>query len=519
MLGQDEVYALLRSCSNYLWSGPILWLLCSVGIYQTWCLKGLQLRYLPRALALSFSPTSAERQHAVQDQGHGAQLSDESYSSGQAKCNNHMMHSSGHDLNQNSKSTPSAPGAAAGDLSAFQALMTALAGSIGTGNITGIATAVTTGGLGALFWMWVMAFLGMATAYSEAILAIKYRRVNQHGKMSGGPMYTLMYGLNFRSLAWMYAAIAGIATICIGCLAQCHSMVDAVTGVFHIERIKVGIALAILTGVVIIGGVRVIGRVSGILVPLMTITYLAAAIGIVIWNYDQILPALMLIIDSAFNGQAAIGGFIGTTMVVAIQNGAQYGIFANEAGMGSLAIAASSAKAKPVEQGLRAIGGVFFSTIVVCTLTGLVLAVTQVVGTTDLHGNLLTGTPLAMAAFKSVHPSLEYIVVFSILLFAFTTMLAWAYYGEKCVEFLLGMKMAYSYRWVFTAVVIVGSVMHIKIVWAIASLATAMMALPNLISIMGLSKDVVAETKNYFGNLQDQVNGFVPSSKISKYLL
>jgi len=459
MFTHDTGYNLLAHYSNYLWGGPILILLFGVGLYQTWKLNGLQLRYLARALTLSFSTTEREKS---QDK--------------QTKQND-------------------------GDLSAFQALMTALAGSIGTGNITGIATAVTTGGLGALFWMWVMAFLGMATAYSEAILALKYRQLNKHGRMAGGPMYTLYHGLKAHKLAYLYAAIAGVATICIGCLAQCHSMVDAITGVYPLERLSVGICLAVLTGAVIIGGVRFIGKVAGVLVPFMTVGYLTVAIGIVLWNYQQLLPAVQLILHSAFNGQAALGGFLGATVAAAMQNGAQYGIFANEAGMGSLAIAASSARAEPVEQGLRAVGGVFLSTIMVCTLTGLVLAVTQVIGSVDSQGALLTGTPLAMAAFKSVHPSLEYVVVGSILLFAFSTMLAWAYYGEKCVEFLLGIRVVYVYRWIFTLVIVLGSVMHLKIVWVIASLATAMMAFPNLISVIGLSKEVVAETKTYFSRV------------------
>lgn len=452
MAWQADAYSVITSWSNFLWSGPVLLFLVAVGLYQTWKLKGLQFFYLPKALKLSFELTSTK------------------------------------------KNTSSA-----GDISAFQALMTSLAGSIGTGNITGIATGLTLGGVGALFWMWVMAFLGMATAYSETVLSLKYRQVNSDGCMAGGPMYTISKGLKSKHLACIYALIGIISTIGIGCLTQSNSMADAIIDVYSANRYVLGIVLAIITGAVVVGGVKSIGKVAGVIVPFMALVYLLSG-ALILLNYaDSLIPAFELIISSAFSGQAAVGGFIGSSVALAMQYGAQYGIYANEAGLGSLSIAAASAKTKyPVEQGMRAMGGVFLATMVICTLTGLVIAVTQVIGSVDEGGNVITGTPLAMLAFKTAFPGLEYVVMLSLLFFAFTTMLAWAYYGEKCIEFLFGVKMAHIYRWLFTISVAVGAFLELKLVWAIASLATALMAIPNLIAIFALSKEVSVETKDYF---------------------
>jgi alanine or glycine:cation symporter, AGCS family len=448
----EQFLSIIGQARDFLWGGPLLVALLGVGLYQTWQIRGIQFRYFAKAIKLTVIPKP--------------------------------------DLSDSRSS---------GDISAFQALMTALAGAIGTGNITGIATAVAVGGFGSLFWMWVMAGFGMATAYSETILAIKYRKKNVDGNMSGGPMYSLLHGLNFKKLAWVYAFFACIAALGIGCMVQSNSVVDAVTSAYGGDKILFGIILAVATGSVVIGGVKTIGRVAGILVPFMAAIYLLAGVFILFWHYDRLSDALQLIFSSAFNGQAAVGGFLGSTIMLAMQNGAQYGIFANEAGLGTLSIAAASAKTShPVEQGLRSIGGVFFSTMVVCTVTGLVLAVTQVLGIQSSNGVLVKGSPLAVAAFTSVYSGLSYVVVGGLVLFAFTTMLAWAYYGEKCIEYLFDLKIAYAYRWVFTIFVLIGAVLELDMVWAIANLSSALMALPNLITIVLLSKVVKEETNNYF---------------------
>ncbi len=444
---------------DLLWDGPLLLLLLGVGIYQTITLKGLQFRYLKHSLNLLFHPFQYNRK------------------SKKKRCPK-------------------------GDIPSFQSLMTALAGSIGTGNITGIATAVVAGGFGSIFWMWMMACLGMATAYSETLLGVKYRHQNAEGDMIGGPMYSLRDGLNLPKVAALYSILGGIAAVSIGCIAQSHSMVDAIQTVYSGDRIVIGIVIAILVGAVVIGGVKKIGKVAGFIVPFMAIAYIVAGLFVLGWHYEHILPAFGLIIKSAFTGQAAAGGLLGGTIMIAMQNGVQYGVFANEAGLGSLAIAGASAQIKhPAEQGMMSISGVFVATMIICTITGLVLAVTNVVGM-ETNGVLIEGSPLAVAAFSSVHSSFRYVVIFGLSFFAFTTMLAWSYYGEKCFEYLFGIQVAHIYRWLFTVAVVIGAVMELKIVWAIASIATGLMALPNLIAIVGLSKGVKQDTKEYIELLQ-----------------
>lgn len=433
-----------------LWSGPMLILLVGVGAYQTIKLRGIQFKQLYNALKLIFS----KRQQAH----------------------------------------------AKGDISSFQSLMTSLAGAIGTGNIAGIATAVAVGGFGSLFWMWIIAFLGMATAYSEALLAVKYRVTNKDGAMAGGPMYTLARGLKLPKLAALYAIFGAVAALGIGNLVQANSVAHAITTAFpNCTHFSVGLCLSILIAAVFLGGISSIGRVAEWLVPFKASLYLSVGLYILIVNYDHLWNALLLIVQSAFTGQAASGAFLGSTMILAMQYGVSKGIFSNEAGLGSLAIAASSAKTdQPAEQGLFAISGVFISTMLVCTITGLVLAVTGVLGTPGPDGQLLTGSSLVMAAFASVLPGLQYVVVVGLILFAFTTILAWGYYGEKCAEYLFGLKFSRLYRWVYTLMVLVGALLKLDLVWALADLANGFMAIPNLIAVLGLSKVVCTETEAYF---------------------
>lgn len=435
-MDSNNLFTLINNIQSFLWGGPVLVILLGVGVLLSYKTKFIQVTGFFTALKLVFNVSKGK--------GHG-------------------------------------------DISPFQSLMTALAGAIGTGNIAGIATAVATGGFGSLFWMWVVAFFGMATAYYESKMAIKFRQSNAAGEMSGGPMYSLLYGVGNKPLAITYAILAGISALGIGCLVQTNSVVDAAVVIWDVDRLHIGIVLALITGSAIIGGVKSIGRVAGIMVPIMAFAYLISGLLIVMWNYERLFDALMLIFSSAFTGQAAVGGFLGSTMMLAMQSGAQYGIFANEAGLGTMAIAAASAKTdNGHEQGLRSMAGVFFATMVVCTVTGLVIATTGVLGTTA-DGQVLKGSPLAMHAFSSFSKHMTFVVIFGLLTFAFTTMLAWAYYGEKCFEFLLGRKAGYAYRWVFTGVVIMGSVIKLEFAWALANVASALMSLPNLISLYFLS--------------------------------
>jgi AGCS family alanine or glycine:cation symporter len=444
-----------------LWSGPLVLLLVFAGLYQTIQLRGLQFRYLFYSLKLVFVPKF---------------LASESTAHTSAVKN---------------------PLKKIGDLSSFQSLMTALAGAIGTGNVTGIATAIVAGGVGALFWMWVIALFGMATAYSEALLAVKFRIFNAEGKACGGPMYTLKHGLKSKYLAAAFSVFGAVAAFGIGNLVQSNSVADAVYAVHGVREIT-GIVMVILLGAVVLGGIRSIGRLAGVLVPFMALAYLGAGILILGVHADRILPAFGLIFKSAFTGQAAVGGFLGSSLMMALQQGVSKGVFSNEAGLGSLSIAASTAQAPhPAQQGFFAISGVFISTMLVCTITGLVLAVTQVLGSTTPTGELITGSALALDAFSSVYPALKHLVFVALVLFAFTTILAWAYYGEKCMEYLCGTRIAYGYRWIYTGVVYLGAILELELVWGIAEIANGLMAIPNLIAIILLSRVVKSETHGY----------------------
>lgn len=317
--------------------------------------------------------------------------------------------------------------------------------------------------------------------------------------MAGGPMYTLSRGLNMPKLAGLFALFGAIAAFGIGNLVQANSVAHAVSTGLPVSKLSVGIVMMIVTGAVFLGGIKRIGHFAEWLVPFKAILYLSGGFIVLIANYDHIIPAFQLIFSTAFTGQAAVGGFLGSTVLLAIQFGVSKGVFSNEAGLGSLAIAAASAKTNhPAEQGMLAISGVFISTMLVCTLTGLVLAVTGVLGKVDSAGNMLMGSSLVMAAFESVYPGLQYVVVLGLVMFAFTAILAWGYYGEKCVEYLFGTKTAYCYRWVYTAMILVGALLKLELVWALADLANGFMAIPNLIAILGLSRIVQLETKAYF---------------------
>lgn len=450
----NAIVEAIFAARDLLWKGPLIFLLVGIGIYLTVLLRGLQFRYLFHSFGLLFAKPeeiSSEPQDNVK-----------------------------------------------GDISGFESLMTALAGAIGTGNITGIATAVMLGGFGALFWMWIVAFIGMATAYAETVLGVMYRRENRDGEMSGGPMYTLLYGLNSPLFAALFALFAAVACLGIGGMVQSNSVVDAVVSLFPWNRLLLGVIIAVLTALVIIGGVKSIGRAAGIMVPFMAIAYVVVSFIVLAFHVEYLPSALVLIFKSAFTGQAAMGGFAGATFMMALQNGSQFGIFANEAGLGSLSIAGASAKTGHAgERGMLAICGVFIGTMIVCTLTGLVLAVSNVVGQTGVNGELLSGSPLALAAFGTVHDSFRYIVTLGLIMFAFTTILAWSYYGEKCSEFLLGYWGGKFYRWIFLLSIVGGAVFNLDLVWAFSHLSNGLMVIPNLFAVFMLSKLVKSETNNY----------------------
>ncbi len=441
---------------GWVWGPPLLILLTGIGIYLTIALRGLQFRYLWYALKLVFSPN---------------------------------------------KSHPEAVGK--GDISHFQSLMTALAATIGIGNIAGVATAITVGGLGALFWMWVTALLGMATKYAEAILAVKYRITDEKGEMCGGPMYFIEYGLGWKWLAVSFAFFGAIAALGGGNMLQANSVADVMSSVFHIKPWISGTVVAILTGLTLFGGIKSIGKVAGVLVPFMALLYIAGASIILVLSFDRIPGALLNIFTSAFTGQAAFGGFLGSTLVTALRVGISRGLMTSEAGLGTASIAASAAKTDlPGRQALVSMTGSFLATIIMCSVTGLVLGVTNVFGMTDEQGHLLNGASLTVAAFESVFRGGGYVVTVGLILFAFTTLLGWAYYGEKCVEYLFGIKSVPYYRAFFTLVIIPGAVLELEIVWKISDIFNGLMAFPNLIGLCALSGLVVSETKIFLNVLK-----------------
>ena len=380
-----------------------------------------------------------------------------------------------------------------GDITHFQALMTALSATVGTGNIAGVATAIAAGGPGALFWMWLTGLVGMATKYSEAVLAVKYRTTDEDGTMSGGPMYYISRGLGLKWLGSFFALFASIAAFGIGNLVQSNSIADAVHATFGIPLHVTGIVLVIGVGLVIFGGIKNIGSVTGVLVPVMIVFYMGGALIILLLNITAIPAAFALILKSAFTPTAASGGFLGAGVMMAIRMGVSRGIFSNESGLGSAGIAAAAAQTKhPVTQGLVSMTQTFIDTLVVCTMTGLVLIITGVWNSGS------TGAALTSSAFQDGIPGGALIVTIGLILFAYSTILGWSYYGEKSVEYLLGEKAVKPYRLVFVICVGFGAVMKLELVWALADLFNRLMAFPNLIGLLALTPIIVKETRDYF---------------------
>ncbi|MGQ7384385.1 alanine/glycine:cation symporter family protein [Streptococcus suis] len=437
---------LFKAINNLIWGPPLLLLLVGTGVYLTLRLGVFQIGKLPTAFRLIFS----------------------SDQSGQ------------------------------GDVSSFAALCTALAATVGTGNIVGVATAITTGGPGALFWMWVAAFFGMATKYAEGFLAIKYRTKDANGQAAGGPMHyiTLGMGKKWKPLA-VFFAISGVlvALLGIGTFSQVNSITASLEMSFGLAPQLISILTAILIAFFIFGGIEKISDVSTKVVPFMAILYILASITVLAVHWDQLLPTLALVFKSAFTPAAAMGGFVGATVKEAIQRGIARGVFSNESGLGSAPIAAAAAKSdNPVEQGLISMTGTFIDTLIICSLTGLSILVTD---QWTVEG--LEGAPLTQAAFATVFGNTGSIALtISLVLFAFTTILGWSYYGERCIEFLFGTKSILPYRLLFVAMVALGGFLKLDLIWTIADIVNGLMALPNLIALLALSPVIIKETRQYF---------------------
>jgi AGCS family alanine or glycine:cation symporter len=439
--------AWLVRIENWVWGAPLLVLLTAVGLYLTIALRGIQFRYLIYSLKIAFT-----RQDDT----------------------------------------------AEGDISQFQALMTALAGMIGIGSITGVATAVAMGGLGAIFWMWVAALIGMATKYAEAILAVKYRTLDEKGEMCGGPMYYLERGLKSKWLAVTFAFVGAITALGTGNMVQANSIAGAMEGLLSIDPLFVGIGLALCTGIALFGGIKSIGKVSSWLVPAMALFYLTGGLIVLALRIEALPHALYEIFRQAFTPQAAVGGFAGSTVMMAVQYGVSRSVFCSEAGLGSAPIAAAAAKTDvPGRQALISMSGVFITSMIVCSITGLAIAVSGLIGTAGPDGQTLNGSALALNAFQQTFPGGGLILTISVILFGYSTILGWAYYGEKCMEYLFGIKVVRWYRILFTVVLIPGAVMSLQTVWSFANIMNGLMAFPNLIGLFGLSAIVISETKSF----------------------
>lgn len=447
----EQITLFLGKVNDFAWGWPLLVLLLGTGLLLTVRLGLIQIVKLPKALKLIFTAKN-----------HGD-----------------------------------------GDINSFGALCTALAATVGTGNIVGVATAIAAGGPGALFWMWIAAFIGMATKYAEGVLAIKYRTVDANGQMSGGPMYYILNGMGkkFKPLA-VFFAFSGVlvALLGIGTFSQVNSITSSINSLTGLSPKIISIIVAALVGLIVIGGIKNISKVSSKIVPIMAILYLIACGVILAVNFEAIPSAFMTIISSAFTGHAAMGGFTGAVMKDAISKGVARGVFSNESGLGSAPIAAAAAKTHwPAEQGLISMTGTFIDSILICTLTGLTLVITGI-WTTDTSAALMT-----QGAFSTVFGSFGgAILSICLVLFAFTTILGWNYYGERCIEFLFGVKGIKPYRLVFVLMVALGGFLQVQLVWTIADIVNALMAFPNLIALLALSGVVVKETKAYFNHLKQE---------------
>jgi len=436
----------LNQIRDFVWGAPLIILLLGTGIYLTILLKGLQFRTLFSSLYLAL----------IKRKEYGAHP---------------------------------------GDISHFQALMTALAATVGTGNIAGVASAIAIGGPGAMFWMWLTGLFGMATKYSEAVLAVKYREVDALGTMSGGPMYYIEKGLKNNWLAMIFAIFAACAAFGTGNMIQSNSVVEAMKATFNIDHWITGIALFILTFLVIMGGIKSIARAASAIVPVMILFYIIAGTIILIIYRSNIIQAFELIFVHAFTPVAAIGGFAGASVKMAMQMGVSRGLLSNESGLGSSPIAAAAAKTdEPVRQALVSMTQTFIDTIIVCTFTGLVILVT------GAWESGKTAAALTEHAFSLGLPGTwgGIVVSLSLIFFAYSTILGWAYYGEKSVEYIAGEKAIKPYRLLWVIVVFIGAIGKLEIVWTVTDIMNGLMAFPNLIALLGLSLVIKNETNLFF---------------------
>lgn len=447
----SSIQSALTAIDSFIWGPPLLILLVGTGVYLTLRLGLLQVVRLPLALRLVFG----------RDQGQGKQ----------------------------------------GDVSSFGALCTALSATIGTGNIVGVATAIKLGGPGALFWMWMAALFGMATKYAECLLAVKYRQQDANGQMAGGPMYYLEKGLGSKLLAKLFALFGiGVAFFGIGTFPQVNAISDAMSLSFSVPREATAVVLTLTVALVTLGGIKSISSVSSKVVPFMAIFYIVACLGVLVNNAGALPEAIGLVISSAFTGHAATGGFVGASIMLAIQSGVARGVFSNESGLGSAPIAAAAAKTDScVEQGLVSMTGTFIDTIIICTMTGLTLVVTGVWGG-DLSGAAMTSAAFAQGLDAHIG---QYLVSIGLLFFAFTTILGWNYYGERCTEYLFGVKAIKPYRLIYLVLVASGAFLHLDMIWLLADIVNGLMAVPNLIGLIGLRHVVIAETRAYFSRDRD----------------
>ncbi len=447
-----DILAVLEKINDFVWGPPLLVLLVGTGILLTIRLNLIQVLKLPKATKLIFK---------AENKGEG-------------------------------------------DIDSFAALCTALAATVGTGNIVGVATAIGSGGPGALFWMWVAAFFGMATKYAEGVLAIKFRTVDENGQVSGGPMYYIEKGLGkkFKPLA-IFFAFSGIlvALLGIGTFSQVNSISSSLNTVAGIDPRITSIIVAVIVAIIIFGGIKSISKVSEKLVPIMAIVYIVLTGIIIVVNFNMLGSAFIAIFEGAFNGTAAVGGFLGATMAQAIQKGIARGVFSNESGLGSAPIAAAAAKTEwPAEQGLISMTGTFIDTIIICTLTGLTIIVTGSWNIEGVEGAAVTQNAFSMA-FPTIGPML---LTICLALFAFTTILGWCYYGERCLEYLAGVKGINAYRIVFVFMIALGGFLSLKEIWVLADIVNGLMAFPNLIGLLGLSGVVVNETKLYLAHIENK---------------
>ncbi len=443
----ESFIQLLDKIDSIIWGAPLLVLLVGTGLWLTLSLKGIQFTTLLHSLYLALIKRKEEG-----DAGEG-------------------------------------------DITHFQALMTALSATVGTGNIAGVATAIAIGGPGAMFWMWVTGLVGMATKYAEAVLAVKYREKDENGNMCGGPMYYITNGLGWKWMGTMFAIFAAVAAFGIGNMVQSNSVADAVHATFNIPVGITGLILMFFVGLVIVGGIKSIGKVTSVLVPIMIVFYILGALIILIMHAGAIPAAMKLIITQAFNPTAATGGFAGAGIMLAVRMGVARGVFSNESGLGSAPIAAAAAQTKhPVTQALVSMTQTFIDTLVVCSMTGLVLIIT---GAWTSGKN---GAELTTFAFQSAIPGGALIVTIGLILFAYSTILGWCYYGEKSIEYLLGEKAILPYRILFVIFVGVGATLKLNLVWTMADIFNGLMAFPNLVALLALTPVIVSETKDYFEN-------------------